>query len=195
MKGQLLWGCSAAALVGSILVGCSGGSKQGEGSRAMTPERVSVRDTLGSAEIRDAFGLSYGTLYFAQAPGGVEIFGELHNFPPGEFGMHLHNVGVCDSTTQFTSAGSHWNPTGAEHGLNNPNGPHLGDLLNVIGGEDSVAYVQAMTLGGEFVGDSTALMDQDGAAVIIHMQPDDYHTDPVGNAGARGACGVIRMRE
>lgn len=180
-------------LVVALAIGmtaCSGGRQD----RAMAPANAAVRDTLGSAEIKDAFGRNYGVLYFAQAPGGVEVFGELHNIQPGEYGMHLHAVGICDSAVQFTSAGAHWNPDGHQHGLNNPNGPHLGDLPNLVGGPDSIAHVQVMSMGGKFAGDSNALMDADGAAIIIHLQPDDYVTDPVGNAGPRGACGVIKPR-
>jgi Cu-Zn family superoxide dismutase len=108
--------------------------------------------------------------------------------------MHLHQVGRCDQggTPTFASAGGHYNPAGRQHGTQNPEGPHAGDLPNVTVGADG-----RLTLpdsGVVAVMNETAragLLDPDGTALVIHAQADDYRTDPSGNSGARIACGVL----
>lgn len=142
-----------------------------------------------TAEVRDASGRALGTLTFADAANGVAVAGRLAGLPPGEHGMHIHAVGRCDPPA-FTTAGGHWNPTGRSHGAQNPGGPHLGDLPNIVVAEDSTAVISATTPGGSLRG-TNALLDADGAAIVIHAGPDDYRSDPAGNSGARIACGVI----
>ena len=66
---------------------------------------------------------------------GITVSGRLTGLPPGAHAIHLHTTGRCEPP--FTSAGGHWNPTGAQHGSENPQGPHFGDLPNVTVGADS----------------------------------------------------------
>lgn len=141
--------------------------------------------------MRDAGGRDLGTLVLTNGVGGLMVAGVLHGLPPGTHGIHLHTVGLCEPP--FTSAGGHWNPTSHQHGTQNPQGPHLGDLPNISVSTDSVATVSATSPGGTLYG-GAALMDADGAAVVIHAGPDDYRTDPAGNSGSRIACGVVRAR-
>jgi Cu/Zn superoxide dismutase len=141
--------------------------------------------------MRDAAGRDLGTLVVTNSVGGLMLAGVLHGLPPGTHGIHLHTVGVCDAP--FTSAGGHWNPTSHQHGTQNPQGPHLGDLPNISVSTDSVATVSVMSPGGTLHG-GDALIDADGAAVVIHAGPDDYRTDPAGNSGGRIACGVVQAR-
>ena len=96
---------------------------------------------------------------------------------------------MCDGA--FASAGGHWNPTARQHGFDNPQGAHEGDMQNVTVGADSSVMVAVTTRGGTLHG-ASGLLDADGAALVVHAGPDDYKTDPAGNSGARVACGVVR---
>jgi superoxide dismutase, Cu-Zn family len=147
----------------------------------------------GSAEradvpVRDGSGRDIGTLTITSQSSGLMLTGTVRGLPPGTHGIHLHAVGLCEPP--FTSAGAHWNPTGRQHGAANPQGPHLGDMPNIVVADDGTATVSVMTSGGTLSG-TNALLDADGAAVVIHAGPDDYRTDPSGNSGARIACGVV----
>ncbi|MGE5064160.1 MAG: superoxide dismutase family protein, partial [Myxococcales bacterium] len=107
--------------------------------------------------------------------------------PHGLHGIHVHSVGRCDPP-DFASAGPHWNPLGRQHGLNNPAGPHAGDMRNVEVEVNGVLET-TVTLPGASV---ATLLDADGAALVLHASPDDYVSDPSGNSGARIACAVLQ---
>ncbi|HWL12343.1 MAG TPA: superoxide dismutase family protein, partial [Ureibacillus sp.] len=108
-----------------------------------------------------------------------------------EHGIHIHEVGKCEKPT-FETAGAHFNPLEKQHGIENPQGPHLGDLPNIAPEEDGTVQVEfvAKNLTLE-PGMENSLLDKDGSAIVIHEDPDDYKTDPAGNSGTRIACGVI----
>ncbi|MBV8971708.1 MAG: superoxide dismutase family protein, partial [Sphingomonadaceae bacterium] len=95
---------------------------------------------------------------------------------------------------KFASSGGHFNPTGKMHGRDNPMGPHLGDLPNVVVGKDGKGAVDVTVAGLTLTGGTTPLLDADGAAVVLHAGPDDYKTDPSGNSGDRIACGTLAAR-
>jgi superoxide dismutase, Cu-Zn family len=141
------------------------------------------------AIIRDVAGRELGTLTLAPHMGGLMLSGRMQSLPPGTHGIHLHATGLCEPP--FESAGGHWNPTSRRHGTQNPEGPHLGDMPNLVVASDGSATVSIMTPGGT-LGGADALLDGDGAAVVVHAAADDYRTDPSGNSGARIACGVVR---
>jgi Cu-Zn family superoxide dismutase len=141
--------------------------------------------------VRDAAGRDVGTLSLAPHTGGLVLTGTVRGLPPGAHGIHLHASGRCEPP--FESAGAHWNPTRRLHGTANPQGPHLGDMPNLVVAGDGTGTVSVMTPGGTLSG-ADALLDADGAAVVIHAGPDDYRTDPSGNSGERIACGVVRGR-
>jgi Cu-Zn family superoxide dismutase len=107
--------------------------------------------------------------------------------PHGLHGIHVHTIGRCEGP-DFASAGGHWNPAGKKHGMNNPAGPHAGDLPNVEVAANGVLGATVTLPGATMAG----LLDADGSALLIHAQPDDYVTDPSGNSGARIACAVIQ---
>ena len=108
----------------------------------------------------------------------------------GTFGAHVHAVGRCDPPG-FESAGPHWNPAGRQHGSQNPQGPHHGDLPNLQVGTDGAGTLEFAIPAATLRGGSASLLDGDGAAIVVHAGPDDYRTDPSGNSGARIACGVF----
>jgi Cu-Zn family superoxide dismutase len=109
--------------------------------------------------------------------------------PPGVHALHLHQTGKCEPP--FGSAGGHFNPLGKKHGLLNAEGPHAGDLPNVHVGADGRLEVELFAPGVALAGGPNALFDDDGAALVLHQNADDYTADPAGNAGPRIVCGVI----
>ncbi len=88
------------------------------------------------------------------------------------------------------SAGGHLNPHGKQHGMENPQGSHLGDLPNLSIGADGKGSF-SVPLNGSPAEIEALLFDADGTALVVHAKPDDYRTDPSGNSGPRIACGVL----
>lgn len=153
-------------------------------SQAQTQEQST------NAVLIDPEGKQIGNVAISEVAQGVRIFAQADDVPPGVHAFHIHETGQCDPP-DFQSAGGHYNPTGMQHGWDNPQGPHAGDFPNVHVHEDGKLAVEyftnAVTLGeGE-----TTLFDEDGSAIVMHEGADDYQTDPAGDAGARIACGVI----
>jgi Cu-Zn family superoxide dismutase len=142
-----------------------------------------------TAQMQGTGGRDLGTLTLTESGGAISVSGQLVGLPPGDHGFHIHATGKCEGPS-FESAGAHWNPTNKGHGTNNPAGPHLGDMPNITVGPDSSVNVQATTPGGTLHGEN-ALLDDDGAAIVIHANADDYKSNPSGNSGNRIACGVV----
>jgi Cu-Zn family superoxide dismutase len=128
------------------------------------------------------------------ASGVVHVNVHVEGLTPGLHGIHIHAVGACTPT--FAAAGPHYNPLGHEHGLDNPNGAHAGDLPNLIVNADGVGHLDAKTDGVTISAGPTTLFDSTplavGSAFIIHANEDDQITNLTnGNSGARVACAVI----
>lgn len=164
-----------------------------------TPSSSSAQ--LGaSAELTDTEGNVIGDVNFTEPTAADEQFITIQlglipdaGLEPGEYGFHVHQVGKCAPT--FDAAGDHFNPEDAQHGLLDPDGPHAGDLPNVVVAEDGtttyVVNTRLMTLGEG----ARSIFDDDGSAVMLHAQADDYLTDPSGESGDRIACGVIEEEQ
>ncbi|HYI43302.1 MAG TPA: superoxide dismutase family protein [Sphingomicrobium sp.] len=131
-------------------------------------------------------GQSLGTVSAWETAGAVSMRVQARGLPHGLHGIHVHAVGRCQPP-EFTTAGSHWNPSARKHGLNNPEGPHAGDLPNISVAATGVVN-EAVVLSGASL---AALADADGSALVIHATADDHVTDPSGNSGARVACAII----
>ena len=145
---------------------------------------------MAAAEIISVNGEVIGKATFEQAPSGVLVFVDVAGLPPGAHGIHLHAVGSC--TPDFKAAAGHINPDKVKHGLLNPEGPDNGDLPNLYAAADGTARAEFFTNRVSVTGgDMPALLDEDGSAVIIHENPDDHMTQPIGGAGGRLGCGVI----
>ena len=174
-------------------IACARGERDAslDTTRVDSAAAATAPDPGTTAVMRDSAGRELGTLTLTESNGGIVVAGRLTGLTPGDHGIHVHMVGRCDAPT-FESAGEHWNPTSRQHGSQNPQGPHLGDIPNVTVGADSSAAVNlSMPGGGSMRTGASMIMDTDGAAVVIHSAPDDYRTDPSGGSGARVACGVV----
>jgi Cu-Zn family superoxide dismutase len=143
-----------------------------------------------AAPLRNAEVQVLGMAIFTQEAQGVRISVTVKGLSPGEHGIHIHSVGKCEPP-DFLSAGPHFNPTNKKHGLTNPEGPHAGDLPNLVVGEDGSAVYEHITDRVTLTPGELSLFDEDGSSLVIHAGPDDQMTDPAGNSGARVLCGVI----
>lgn len=142
------------------------------------------------AELHDGQGNSVGTAEFSPAPQGVSIRLNLSSLPPGVHGIHIHAVAKCEGPA-FTTAGGHLNPDMKHHGLENPEGPHAGDMPNITVSADGTAKATVVAPGVTMGDDTHSIFSNGGTAIVIHAMADDLKSDPAGNAGTRIACGVI----
>jgi Cu-Zn family superoxide dismutase len=140
------------------------------------------------AMIKDAQGGNVGSAAFTDTPAGLLVVGTITTLPAGVHGIHIHAVGKCDAP--FTTAGGHFNPGMKKHGFKSADGPHTGDMPNFEMPASGIGHFEFIMPGVSLKGNN-AILDADGAAVVIHATADDYMTDPAGNSGARVACGVI----
>jgi Cu-Zn family superoxide dismutase len=107
----------------------------------------------------------------------------------GAHGMHIHTIGKC-TLPDFASAGGHLNPEGKQHGLNNPMGAHQGDLPLLVADASGAA-----SLNFTVRTNLATIFDDDGAAFVVHADPDDMKSDPSGNSGGRVLCGVLYRKQ
>lgn len=153
---------------------------------------------LAVGEFRTAASAEAGVADLSEGPAGVVIRINVEGLAPGWHGIHFHAVGDC-SDEGFQKSGSHTHHEAERppHGLLNPEGPDDGDLPNIHANENGVAqaelYSPFVTLTG--AEGRAMLLDEDGAALVIHEGPDDHMSQPIGGAGARVACAVIRAAE
>ncbi len=128
-----------------------------------------------------------GVVTFEKDPKGVRVVAEISGLSPGKHGFHIHEFGDC-SAPDATSAGGHFNPGGkAPHGAPTDDKRHAGDLGNIEARSTGTAKLDWIDSHISFEGSSSIL----GRSVIVHEKPDDYKTQPTGDAGSRVACGVV----
>jgi Cu-Zn family superoxide dismutase len=148
--------------------------------------------TKKTVELKDAKGNSLGTATIISKGKGVEVKLDLKDPPPGEHAVHFHENAKCEPP-DFKSAGGHFNPTGKQHGFDNPNGHHAGDMPNFTVKADGKAKAtvknEDVVLGSG--SEANSLFVNGGTSIMIHAKADDMKTDPSGNSGDRIACGVI----
>lgn len=145
------------------------------------------------ADLVDANGKAAGRARVTDSADGLWIDVSATGLAPGDHGLHIHAIGSC-TAPDFASAGPHWNPGGHQHGRKNPQGSHAGDAPNLRADADGKGRLKTWLGAGSIMGGSSALQDADGAAVVIHADPDDEMTDPSGKSGKRILCGVLRAR-
>jgi Cu-Zn family superoxide dismutase len=175
---------AAAAFALSLATGCTLAKDAGS-----SPTPKSRADAFGL--LYDATGAERGRIDVTRTTTGLSATVIARGLNAGSYGMHIHDSGLCEGPG-FTSAGPHWNPGGRQHGRDNPAGAHAGDLPNMTVAAGEIGLVRFDIPGAALDGDG-ALIDSNGAALIIHAAADDMKTDPTGNSGARMLCGVISV--
>lgn len=174
---RLMVAAGAGAL---LLAGCNEEGKMETGAPV-------AGGASATAMLRTAQGAEAGRATATDVAGGVRFTFDGMGLPPGTHGIHVHTTGRCDAPG-FETAGPHWNPTSMKHGTMNPQGPHQGDIPNLIVDSSGRGTIGATVPGATLAG----LLDADGAAMVVHAAADDLRTDPSGNSGGRIACGVFQ---
>jgi len=163
----------------ALLAACQSTSspKPDEAARAT----AALQPTKGSKAFREAT--------FEQVGDKVRVIVFAQGLKPGaEHGFHIHEAGDCGSGDGMSAKG-HFNPHGKPHGDPKSAERHAGDLPSLKAGKDGRARIDA-TVDAISIGQGAGNIV--GRGLIIHADPDDYKTQPTGNAGARIACGVIK---
>jgi Cu-Zn family superoxide dismutase len=154
------------------------------------PAAATAQDAV--ADMVGVDGIEMGTVAFTQTPNGVLLTLGITNLPEGGHSFHIHETGACEP--DFSAAGDHFNPDGAEHGFQNEAGPHAGDMPNIYADAEQEVNADMFTDRLSMQeGAENSLFDEDGSAVIIHVNPDTYQAEA--GAGDRIACGVITLRQ
>lgn len=186
--------CWMSVAIPALLAGCDApqtSTGTPEGADSVREATATGSDAMAKqsavAVLQTAEGKPAGQATATVTDGRVMLALRTEGLPPGEHGVHVHMTGKCDAP-KFESAGAHWNPGDAQHGLENPAGQHAGDMPNLVVGEDGRAVFSYELKGATFDG----LLDSDGSAMLIHASADDQKTDPSGNSGDRIACGVFK---
>lgn len=165
-----------ACLAMAVLAGCPGEAPPGKRATAVL-------------ESRSGSTVS-GVASFAETGMQVALTLTVSGASPGQHAVHLHATGDC-SALDATSAMGHWNPDMMDHGLPTATPHHLGDCGNFTVGADGTGKLTITDDWSIGTGDPNDII---GHAIIVHASPDDGVTqNPPGNAGARQACGVIKM--
>lgn len=163
--------------------------------KAPAETRIAQSGTLAPAaiaDIKDPTGKLIGRAFFHEAPRGMLIRIEVGGQKPGWHGVHIHEKGVC-TAPDFESAGAHLNPARKPHGLLHAQGPEAGDLPSFYVEANGVGRTSLFSdlISARGAGGRAALLDADGASIVVHAAPDDQSSQPSGGSGARVACGVI----
>jgi Cu-Zn family superoxide dismutase len=176
----------AALLLAGVLAGCGGGQPRGPGG-------TSLEAPSATASLVDSTGARVGVATFSDSAGSGWLAVSVTGLTPGPHGMHIHESGTC-TTPEFKSAGGHFNPDSKKHGTANPEGPHAGDLPNLLVEEDGSADTTLAVSRSLLAEGASSMLGAQQRSLVIHADPDDEKTDPSGNSGARVVCGVIERR-
>lgn len=156
---------------------------------------VAQEPIKATATFFNSQGDETGSATLVETPSGVLISLDLRGLPTGSHGFHIHEKGVCNAADKFMSAGGHFNPPGKKHGYMVSGGVHPGDMPNQIVALDGRLRSDIINPNVTLTDRAGTLFGPDGTAIVIHDRPDDYSSQPTGNAGDRIACGVIKKGE
>ncbi|WP_299817279.1 superoxide dismutase family protein [uncultured Jannaschia sp.] len=149
---------------------------------ALAQDETGARVT---GELLNAEGSNIGSVSIFETPSGlVRVNVQATELGAGGHGIHMHETGECEG--DFSSAGGHVSGD-MQHGLVE-GGPHPGDLPNGFVEEDGVLSYEAFS---DWTSVEDHLLDDDGSALIIHSNEDDYESQPSGESGSRVACAVL----
>ena len=157
--------------------------------RVQMPSSMAVGGPTARADLEATKGnTTSGSVTFTDRNGRVFVVAKVSGLAPGSHGFHINEKGDCSSGDGM-SAGGHFNPLNKPHAHFSMAERHAGDMPMLMadgqGNAELTTELDTITVG-------TGPADVVGKAVIVHKDPDDYKTQPTGNAGARVACGVIR---
>jgi len=168
------------------------GKKDEEKAAAKMAQDIKKGFTFAEATLDPKSGSKMaGTVLFNHGPKGLQVIASITGGTPGKHGFHIHEKGDC-SAPDASSAGGHFNPTGATHADPSAQARHVGDLGNIIVKEAGVGY---LTLDVPPVKSFTNWDEIIGKSVVVHAKLDDLKSQPAGAAGDRIACGVIQATQ
>jgi superoxide dismutase, Cu-Zn family len=144
-----------------------------------------------TVQLQNGQGQSVGTATLVQVTNGVRVKLNVHDLTPGEHAVHVHQTAKCEGP-DFKSAGPHFNPDNKHHGLQNPEGPHAGDIPNFTVGANGKSNATVVAPNVTLTDGPHSVFTGGGTALVIHAKADDNKTDPAGNSGDRIACGLIK---
>jgi len=171
-----------SAMAGATLLGACAANDSATADTAMAAPGA-------RAPLYTASGVAAGEGRIVATATGLKLTVDAQGVPAGLHGIHVHTTGKCEGP-DFQTAGGHWNPTARQHGHDNPQGAHSGDLPNITIAANGTGTLTIDLPGAKLSGEG-GLLDADGAALVIHATADDMKTDPSGNSGGRIACGVF----
>jgi superoxide dismutase, Cu-Zn family len=177
------WGETAMCLLAAALL-----------ATATTVAFAQTAPVTRTAELKGASGAAAGKVTLVDAPNGVLVRVEASGLTPGWHGIHFHEKGDCSDAGFKLSGGHVHTMTPSVHGLLNPQATDQGDLPNIYADANGKVMAELFSpLASLHAGGGLAnLLDADGSAIVIHAAPDDYKTQPIGGAGARVACAVVK---
>lgn len=190
---RLIFLVSIATLL--FLQGCDENKKPQTNKNDLAEEEVievnkkSAHDVI--VQLINSENKKVGEAILEEGKEGVTISLKGENLPPGLHGYHIHEKGFCEGPT-FETAGGHFNPDDKQHGFDHENGPHAGDLPNLnVNADGKVKNTNVNDRVTLKENERHSLQGENGTSLIIHAHPDDYISQPAGDAGERIACGII----
>jgi len=166
-------------LAGAALTGCALFESQGPSAVAeMAPTSVAASAGMNPQ----------GRVRFTQQGDGVRVTGRITGLRPGrEHGFHIHEAADCTGDGLATKG--HFNPFGSSHGKHGSSAHHAGDLPSLVANQAGVAEFDTVVKHLTVAAGPASIV---GRGLIVHREPDDYTTQPTGNAGPRPGCAQIR---